>query len=204
MTTTGAPIAALFLMGVVVASSGTCAQTYGKRVFATQSSCDLAGWLTGDKCKNSYSNALAELDEKAPRFSSRAECEQSFKHCMIAGFNGKRAEFEPSLEGFEVTARATGEIWTLPIVEGDGAALGLQPRSISHPSGVSRSRQAEAQARWTQLLKDRAAAAAAVANTPGSSPESDANWDIPTVAPPPDPAAAERRRKEIRDAPTVY
>jgi hypothetical protein len=160
--------------------------------------------LTADECKNSYGNALAELHEKAPRFSSRIECEQNFKHCMIAGFNGNRAEFEPSMRGFEVTARGMGEILTLPIVEGNGAALGLQPRSISHSSGVSRSRQAEAQSRWTQLLKDRAAAAAAVVNTPDSPPESGANWDIPTVAPPPDPAATERRRKEIRNAPTVY
>jgi len=161
MTSAGSPFAALLPLGAVVASSRTCAQSYGKRVFATQSSCDLTGWLTGDECKNSYGNALAELDEKTPRFSSRAECEQSFKHCMIAGFNGRRAEFEPCMRGFEVTARGMEEIWTLPIVEGDGAALGLQPRSISHPSGVSRSRQAEAQARWTQLLKDRVAAAAA-------------------------------------------
>jgi len=202
-------LAAFFILGAIAANSGACAQSSGKRVFATEASCGLAGWLNHGECKNAYINALIELDEKAPRFSSRTECEQSFKHCMIAGFNRKKVEFEPSMLGFEVTARAAGEKSTIPLVDGAGAALGLQPRPISHLSGgVSLSRQAAAQARWAQFKKSLPAAGPDSGHTPDPLPamdEPDNKWNIPhTTSRPEDPATTERRRQEIQNAPTVY
>lgn len=190
-----------------------CGQTFGKRVFSTAGSCELSSLLTPSECRYAYGNALAELDEKAPRFASRDECQKIFKQCMIAGFGGGRVEFQPALRGFEVNVRSQTEKTVLPVVDGDGSSLGFRARSALKPdAGVSHSLRNQAQARWKQQQEAKAAAAV---REPRFEKELGAGEPLdlqvsPSLAPEHrepteyDRAAAERRRQELRAAPTVW
>jgi len=202
---------------VVVALGGAWSpafgQMIGKRIFSTSSSCELSTLLTADECRNAQANALAELDEKSPRFPSRAECEKSFRRCMIAGFDRKRVEFEPALRGFEVNVRSATDKTVVPLVDGDGSVLGFHSRTVLRAdAGISHMARDQAQARWAQEQKARAAANSAGApagelDVGGEAPNSRAlNSPSPDNAPPSeaDLAAQARRRDEIRRAPTLY
>lgn len=189
-------------------------QTLGKRVFSTSSSCELSTLLTAEECRNAHANSLAELDEKSPRFASRAECEKNFHRCMIAGFDRKRVEFEPALRGFEVNVRSATDKTVAPLVDGDGSVLGFRSRTVLRAdTGISHMARDQAQARWAQEQKARAAAANSVGAPEGEldggaeAPTSRAlNSPSPENAPPSegDLAAQARRREEIRRAPTLY
>ena len=204
----------LAISAMAFAPTDAPGQTIGKRLFSTSASCELTQLLSADQCRNAHANALAELDEKSPRFASRAECEKSFKHCMIAGFNRKRVEFEPALRGFEVNARSEADKTVLPALEGDSSSLQFRARTVlRQETGISFSLREQAQKRWAQAQNVRAAAEAAM-----SAPEGDLDstgrvrdWSAPNLAPaqpmPPsanDLEAAVRRRQELRNAPTVY
>ena len=189
-------------------------QTTGKRIFATTASCELASLLTREECGYAHGNALSELDEKSPRFASRAECEKNFKQCMIAGFGGKRVEFEPALRGFEVNVRSATDKSVMPVVDGDGSSLGFHGRTaLRADTGISHALREQARARWAQTQKARAAAEAAA--TDARSPVDDRDGSVGgpnSYAPPAQPspptandlAAQARRREEIRRAPSVY
>ena len=203
---------------VVLAFGGAWApafgQMIGKRVFSTSSSCELSTLLTADECRNAHANALAELDEKSPRFASRAECEKNFKRCMIAGFDRKRVEFEPALRGFEVNVRSATDKTVVPLVDGDGSVLGFRSRTVLRAdAGISHMARDQAQARWAQEQKARAAAAnsagapAGELDGGGEAPNSRAlNAPSRENAPPSaaELAAQARRREEIQRAPTLY
>ncbi|MDR3448867.1 MAG: DUF1190 domain-containing protein [Alphaproteobacteria bacterium] len=200
-------VALFVLLAVGFGVAEAAGQTTGKRVFSTGNSCELATVLTTQECRNAHDNALAELDEKSPRFASRAECEKSFKQCMIAGIDRQRVEFEPALRGFEVNVRAATDKTAIPVIDGDGSSLGFHPRTVLHADkGVSNSLRAQAQQRWAQAQRARAEAAAA--RPPNGDQGLDAAPDAPSaVSRPPtarDLAAAARRREELRSAPTVY
>lgn len=200
----------LIALAVSFVAADASGQIAGKRLYSTISNCELARVLTVDQCRNAHANALAELDEKSPRFASRTDCEKSFKHCMIAGFHGQRAEFEPALRGFEVNARSETDKTVLPVLEGEGSSLGFRARTVLRmDAGISFSMREQAQKRWAQVQNARASAAA----SGGDLDTSGGAWDSspPNMAPaqpmPPsenDLAAAAHRRKEIRNAPTVY
>jgi hypothetical protein len=201
-----AAIVALFAF--CPASGSARAQTHGVRIYSTTGSCEVSSGLTAQECHNAYANALAELDEKSPRFGSRAECEKAFKRCMIAGLDRRRVEFEPAFGGFAIKRSATGGGTVVPVVEGDNDLLGFRERTISRlDTSESFSLRAQAQKRWTEAQKARAALGA------GSDPQTGAP-DPEGVAPPAsqyDPAAAAeydrksaaQRAKEMRDARTL-
>ena len=192
-------------------------QTTGKRIFATTASCELSSLLTREECRYAHGNALSELDEKSPRFASRPECEKNFKQCMIAGFGGKRVEFEPALRGFEVNVRSATDKSVMPVVDGDGSSLGFHTRTaLRADTGISHALREQARARWAQTEKARIAAEAAAADA--RSPADDKDWSVeapnskalyatPAEPSPPtanDLAAQARRREDIRRAPSVY
>ncbi len=179
----------------------------GERIYSTAGSCVVASGLTAQQCQTAYANALAELDEKAPRFRSRGECEASFRRCMIAGVARGGVEFEPALRGFAVRRSAAGGGTVTPVVEGDNDLLGFGERTISRPdTSVSASSRAQAQKRWAEAQKARAALGS------GADPQAGAPADeaAPTAHENPAAAAeydrqsAARRAKEIREAPTLY
>ena len=204
----------LAILAMALAPADAPGQTTGKRVFSTSASCELTHLLSADQCRNAHSNALAELDEKSPRFASRAECEKSFKHCMIAGFNRGRVEFESALRGFEVNARSETDKTVLPVLEGDSSSLEFRGRTVLRmDTGISFSLREQSQKRWAQVQNARAATEAAM-RAPGGDLDPVGgvqDWSAPNLAPaqptPPsanDVAAAARRRQELRAAPTVY
>ena len=211
-------ISLVFFLSAGFATTGAFAQTTGKRVFSTSASCEMGNLLSATECRNAHDNALAELDEKSPRFAARAECEKHFTHCMIAGFAGKRVEFEPAMKGFEVNARSATDKTVTPVIEGDGSSLGFHARTaLRADAGASHAMREQSQARWTQAQKARAEAEAATAahsrsltGEPdfGAAPRDSSGLASPAAAPQPpsehDLAAAARRREEMRNAPTVY
>ena len=207
--------AAIVFSAIACGGVSVSAQTNGKRTFSTSASCALTNFLTAEQCRIGYANALAELDEKSPRFTSRAECEKEFKHCMIIGFDRKRVEFQPALRGFEVNVRSATDMTVLPVIDGDSASLGFRVRTTLRPdAGVSLSQRQQAQERWAQAQKARLDAQTA----PTRASEGEINSGIapygetaPSITPPAprqptahDLESERRRRQEIRDAPTVY
>jgi uncharacterized protein YgiB involved in biofilm formation len=205
-------VAVLVFGGAGAAALG---QTIGKRVFSTSESCELGALLTAAECRNAHANALAELDEKSPRFTSRAECEKNFNRCMIAGIDRKRVEFEPAMRGFEVNVRSENDKTVMPVVDGASSMLGFHSRTALRPDpGISRTAQGQARARWAQAQKARAAAAEDSARAlEGESNMNGGAEDFrgPTAPRPEtsaptayDRAAEQRRREEIRRAATIY
>ncbi|WP_294540104.1 DUF1190 domain-containing protein [uncultured Rhodoblastus sp.] len=203
-------LSTLAFLAVTFVPADASGQNAGKRIYSTISNCELAHVLTVDQCRNAHANALAELDEKSPRFASRTDCEKSFKHCMIAGFRGQRAEFEPALRGFEVNARSETDKTVLPILDGEGSSLGFRARTVLRmDTGISFSMHEQAQKRWAQVQNARAAAGAYGGDLDSNGGVQDSS--APNISPPQpmppsenDLAAAAHRRQEIRNAPTVY
>jgi Protein of unknown function (DUF1190) len=197
-----APILALFVFSLV--SSSACGQIRGARLYSTAESCEVSSGLTTQECHNAFANALAELDEKSPRFRSRAECEKAFKRCMIAGFGRRRVEFEPALRGFAIKPSVTGGGTVVPVVEGDDDLLGFRERSFSRlDTTESYALRAQAQKRWLEAQKARAAVPADERQL-GAPPEAVAPPEDPATAAEYDRESAARRAKEIREAPTAY
>jgi len=185
-----------------------------ERVYATKQSCETAG-LTAPECKNAFENAAAELDEKAPSFASRAACEKHFRRCMIGGFDfskgGKSQSviFRPSMRGVEIIIRTGNDRTARPLLEINNPNVVFQARSIVRPD-ISRSpsKRAQAQARWKQF--EEAAKNPPSGGLDASKPiEMDLTIQIPDAGraekplPPPDPAAIERRRERLRNAPFI-
>jgi hypothetical protein len=193
----------LVCAALLVGTSSSPAQTSGKRLFATREHCVASGALPAGDCRHAHANALAEQDEKAPRFATRPECEKEFSRCMIAGFGGRRVEFQPALRGFEVSLPALGEKTVLPVLYVDGSALGFRPRPVSRPdASISQAARETARAKWREGQR----AAKAAASRRDTAPEPSGQVPVlETPAPPSlyDIESAARRRKAIESAPTV-
>jgi uncharacterized protein YgiB involved in biofilm formation len=98
----------------------------GKHVFGSEYSCQSSGEVSQLVCSNASANANAEFNEKAPRFLSRNECEQNFRHgCSVgirgaAGWEGKKSGvyFQPRQTGFAVQVLSDLEITVTPLMSG--------------------------------------------------------------------------------------
>lgn len=194
----------LTLFAFSLVSSSACGQTQGARLYSTAGSCEVSSGLTAQECHNAHANALAELDEKSPRFRSRAECEKAFKRCMIAGFDRRRVEFEPALRGFAIKRSVTGGGTVVPVVEGDNDLLGFRERTFSRlDTTESYALRARAQKRRSEAQKARAAVPADEQQL-GAPPGAVVRPENPAAAAEYDRESAARRAKEMREAPTAY
>jgi hypothetical protein len=162
------PLVALTVsMSLPCAIVDAAAQTrFGQITYTTQTICEAANVLSGEECKNAFVNANAELDEKAPRFDSRGECERFFHRCMIGDIGGAvgrgkgkpRVTFIPALKTILISGSSSAERGVLPQVEGDEAEGLFQVRAIDHlDNAESGAKTRRAQETWAQR---RAAAAA--------------------------------------------
>ena len=184
-------------------SSLLYAQVHGGHVFGSRSSCEASHVVPVEQCKFAFANAAAELDEKAPRFSKRQDCERPFKRCMIAGFgqSAKGVEYMPNMRGVEITLRSESDHSARPVLEAETHGLDLRPRTILRAdAGISLSQRAQAQKNWA------AAQAAKLAPAPNMNPDSkEPQYDLaprqaakppaPTVKLQPDLAVEAQRRR---------
>ena len=122
------------------------------RVYLSADACRAVGSLSESQCANAYSNAKAEFNEKAPRFSTRAECERHFRRCMIGDISGGgKVTFIPAMRGFRIDS--SGVYRALPVAEGDQADPLFQPRAVDRvDSFVSAKRTEDAQKAWQALI----------------------------------------------------
>jgi uncharacterized protein YgiB involved in biofilm formation len=128
----------------------------GSYSYATLEQCVDAGQLGDALCANAVANAEAEFDEKAPRFSTRRECEARFGagRCELGlagagGWSGKRQGifFMPRQSGFRVTVRSEADMTVVPTML--GRELGFGARSILRlQTGRSGKFRQEAQPAW--------------------------------------------------------
>lgn len=141
-------IVSLVLAATACGEAG--AQASRSLAYATPDACISARILDAEECRRAFRNAAAELDEKAPRFPKRAECEAFFRRCMIglSGAGPRDVYFTPQLREVRVSASART---ALPVLYAAHPALGLSPRTIARPAEeVARARRIEAQARWAK------------------------------------------------------
>lgn len=148
------------------------------RVFASPYLCSQAGGLRPEQCANAFANAQAELDEAAPRFSTRAACEQYFRRCSI-DVSARKPAFRPSMQGISVSL-STGRPSVMPVVAATGPGLSFQPRPVDEKrTQRSPQRQKQAQARWDQQLAAPAQLPVDAADpffTPEKADAYDPNW----------------------------
>lgn len=95
-------LASVFGAGAASADSFRNGYTYG-----TASACVAAGRFPAPICANAEKNAAAEFEEKAPRFSARAACEQALHMPCAIGFSGA-AGWSGKKSGVYFTARQQG------------------------------------------------------------------------------------------------
>jgi uncharacterized protein YgiB involved in biofilm formation len=96
-------------------------------VYERRDECVEAGLLSAEQCEFAYRNARAEFEQKAPRYASRASCEQVHKRCgaqLVAtggwdtlGRGG--ATYVPRFSGVRLTGEGAA-LRALPVVEGSG------------------------------------------------------------------------------------
>ena len=99
---------------------------FGKHVFGSEYSCRSSGQVSEMVCSNASANSAAEVNEKAPRFSSRAECERVFRDgCSVglkgaAGWEGKKSGvyFQPRQRAFAVQVLSEQNITVTPLMAG--------------------------------------------------------------------------------------
>jgi uncharacterized protein YgiB involved in biofilm formation len=161
----GAPPRA-FIVALALAAAGCCAanaaQLSGaeRRVFHDAAACREAQALNDGDCATAYANAKAEFDEKAPRFSSRAECERYFRRCMIGDLErgGRHVTFTPQMRGFAIEPGRERQV--VPVADGGGAAGLFQPRPVGRADvSVSTGKTAAAQQTWKSMIAAPVAAA---------------------------------------------
>ncbi|WP_425332417.1 DUF1190 domain-containing protein [Rhodoblastus sphagnicola] len=146
-------------LAIAALTADARAQSPQNRLFATSASCEAARAFPAELCRHAHANALAELNEKSPRFTSRADCESHFHRCMIAGFASGRVEFQPALRGFEISALGASEPSVTPVIEKDASALDFRARTaVRADTCVSFSSREKAQARWLGIQRALAAA----------------------------------------------
>jgi uncharacterized protein YgiB involved in biofilm formation len=117
-------IVCLFLPPTTPASAES--NKLGKHVFGSEYSCRSSGEVSEQICSNAAANSTAEFNEKAPRFSARAECEQVFRDgCSVgikgaAGWEGKKSGiyFQPRQRGFAVQVLSEQNITVTPLTAG--------------------------------------------------------------------------------------
>jgi hypothetical protein len=157
----------LVTIGVGLVAGAACAQAQAPQpqpaplVYQTQASCMRAHTLSPSDCANAFSNAKAELEEKAPRFTRRAECEKYFKRCQITNLlGGRKVELGPTLKGVEISPPLAGARTVLPLLEAGAEDLPLVPRLVSTPdTKVAPDRRAQALEAWKQTIEARNQAA---------------------------------------------
>jgi uncharacterized protein YgiB involved in biofilm formation len=162
-----APIAWILFASSV---SNVTGQTQpGQITYTTQTICENAKLLSLQDCKNAFVNANAELDEKAPRFSNRSECEHYFRYCIIGDIRGDsvhgkakpRVSFIPALRAIVISGHSRGDRRVLPLVEGGKGGSLFQSRAVAETDSMeSGEKTRRAQAAWAQ----QQAAAPAAAN----------------------------------------
>ncbi|SFJ30366.1 Uncharacterized conserved protein YgiB, involved in bioifilm formation, UPF0441/DUF1190 family [Bosea sp. OK403] len=106
-------------------------------VYERRDECVEAGLLSAEQCEFAYRNARAEFEQKAPRYASRASCEQVHKRCgaqLVAtggwdtlGRGG--ATYVPRFSGVRLTGEGAA-LRALPVVEGSGR-IAFAGRSVT-------------------------------------------------------------------------
>jgi hypothetical protein len=199
----GAPRRA-FMVALALAAAGCYAAAAAplsgaeRRVFYDAAACREAKALNDGDCATAYANAKAEFNEKAPRFSSRAECERYFRRCMIGDVapGGRRVTFTPQMRGFTIEPGRERQV--VPVADGGGAAGLFQLRPIDRADvTVSAGKTATAQQAWKSMI------AAPVAVSP-SGDDADAAPAGPTQAYPVPPDMLQdlkRRERAFGGAP---
>jgi uncharacterized protein YgiB involved in biofilm formation len=123
------------------------------RLFFDAAACREAKALSDADYATAYANAKAEFDERAPRFSSRAECERFFRRCMIGDIEGggRRVAFTPQMQGFAIENGRERQV--VPVAEGGGAEGLFQPRAVGRAeASAPAARRAEAQEAWKRMI----------------------------------------------------
>jgi uncharacterized protein YgiB involved in biofilm formation len=126
------------LLVVLAAATPADAETpRGSYFYVGLAQCIADQKLDENLCANAAANAEAEFDEKAPRFSTRQECDARFGpgKCELGlrganGWSGKRGGvfFMPRQSGFRVTVHSQSDMTVLPSFS--GRELGFAPRTI--------------------------------------------------------------------------
>ncbi len=145
------------------------ATDFKTRVYFNADACRAARTLSENECLTAYSNAKAEFDEKAPRFSTRTECERHFRRCMIGDISGRggKVTFIPAMRGFRMDAGRQYRV--LPVAEGGEADPLFQARAVDRVNSfVSAARAAEARIAWRALISPPAPGANAFQGPPGA------------------------------------
>lgn len=208
-----APIAAALLSAWLGVFLPHAAVAYQKRLYATENICRMDSLLSGDECKYAFLNARAAVDEGAPRFSKREECEKYFHHCMIAGFHGAGVEFGPSLKAVEVTARTSEDKIARPVLEAELPAVTLSSRSaLRLDAGISSTAKKKVQDSWQGWLRAQTASPRDMKDIISGPSDvrdiNEPNFDARPVEDktkvfPGDAERERRRREEIKNAPFV-
>lgn len=132
------------------------AQGHGSRplVYGSEHACRTGRVLSDSDCRNAFLNAEAELDEKSPRFKTRADCEKAFRRCMIGlpwgapSRGGKGVYFTPRMNGVRISFSGR-ERAVVPVVDVEFPNVVFSPRPVSRASTErSAARRAQAQAMW--------------------------------------------------------
>jgi hypothetical protein len=141
---------ALFLS---LAAGETGAEVFGGSLsYTSERACLLAGRLGAEQCATAAVNALAEFEEKAPRFPTRESCQKLFPAAGCAlgfsgadGYAGRKSGvyFTPRQLGFRVaTASKTVTPFTDP-------PIGFTPRTLLRRDvAINMNRGRDARAAW--------------------------------------------------------
>lgn len=105
------------------ASQVAAGPTSGSYLFISRQACAASGKFDAELCTRAEANATAEFEEKAPRFATRAACEQAYRlgACAISlRATGGRGgvSFTPRQQGFRIVARGQRDISTQPVAPG--------------------------------------------------------------------------------------
>ena len=117
-------------LSLVIAGAAAAPALAAKpRVFVDARACVASRSFSETECRRAETNARAEFEEKAPRFSTRAACERRFARCMIADiFAHGGLDFMPALRGFEISEGRRP--MTIPVLEAGGSAGLFEGRPI--------------------------------------------------------------------------
>jgi hypothetical protein len=128
------------------------AQSTKGRVFYDTAACASAKIYSDHDCETAYLNAKAEFDEKAPKFSTRSECERYFRRCMIGEISGAgHVSFIPGFRGFVIENGPHRQVF--PVTEGGPTEALFRPRAFDRPDAtVSEARATEAKVAWKQIV----------------------------------------------------
>jgi hypothetical protein len=181
-------------------SAADAAQVSGaeKRVFYDAAACREAKALNDGDCATAYVNAIAEFEEKAPRFLSRVECERYFRRCMIGDLErgGRVVTFVPQMRGFAIEPGR--ELQVIPVANGGGAEGLFRPRPVGRADvTVSAAKTAMAQQTWKSMIAAPVAAAPSDDNADASAP----TGQTPAFPLPPDMLQDLKRRERVFGAP---